>query len=375
MDSIKGILVGIVLFVVAFPVLFMNEGCAVKTYKSLKEGKGGCVALAEPKVDAANDQKMVHFSGDAVTKEVVKDAELGISETAISLQRKVEVFLWDEIEKSTSKKKVGGSKDTKKTYTYKKVWTDSPDSSEYDSSKFQESQRQKHQNKIALPYRSNTMLATNVTAGEFNLNPSLVGKIQGAKPVKLDAAKLPEAVRSEGKLKGNVFYVGTNIGDPQIGDMKISFAAVPSGQKISVYAQQTGKSLQPYQTEAGDALQRLQMGTHSKEAMFEAAEAENAMKTWIIRLVGFLMMGIGLCLVFKPMSVLADVLPILGSFVGGAFGLIAFAIAFACSTITIAVAWIFYRPLLGVPLLLLGLGVIGFVIFKMVSGKKKAVTA
>ena len=35
MESIKGILVGIVLFVAAFPLLFLNEGCAVKMSRSL----------------------------------------------------------------------------------------------------------------------------------------------------------------------------------------------------------------------------------------------------------------------------------------------------------------------------------------------------
>ncbi len=35
MESIKGVLVGLALFIAAFPVLFMNEGCAVKTARDL----------------------------------------------------------------------------------------------------------------------------------------------------------------------------------------------------------------------------------------------------------------------------------------------------------------------------------------------------
>lgn len=37
-DSIKGILFSIILFIVAFPLLWWNEGNSVKTYRSLKEG-------------------------------------------------------------------------------------------------------------------------------------------------------------------------------------------------------------------------------------------------------------------------------------------------------------------------------------------------
>ncbi|WP_339136467.1 MAG: hypothetical protein WGN25_01115 [Candidatus Electrothrix sp. GW3-4] len=38
--AIKGIIFGFILFIIAFPLLFWNEGRAVKTYKTLKEGGG-----------------------------------------------------------------------------------------------------------------------------------------------------------------------------------------------------------------------------------------------------------------------------------------------------------------------------------------------
>src|SRR5436190_1615354 len=40
MSSIKSVLVGLVLFLAAFPLLFWNEGNAVRTAKSLEEGGG-----------------------------------------------------------------------------------------------------------------------------------------------------------------------------------------------------------------------------------------------------------------------------------------------------------------------------------------------
>ena len=44
MESIKSVLVGFVFFIASFPLLFWNEGRAVQTAKSLKEGLGAVVS-------------------------------------------------------------------------------------------------------------------------------------------------------------------------------------------------------------------------------------------------------------------------------------------------------------------------------------------
>ena len=46
--------------------------------------------------------------------------------------------------------------------------------------------------------------------------------------------------------------------------------------------------------------------------VFKAAEDENAMLTWILRGLGFLMIWGGFGAIFKPISVLADVIPLFG---------------------------------------------------------------
>ena len=97
--------------------------------------------------------------------------------------------------------------------------------------------------------------------------------------------------------------------------------------------------------------------------MFATARTNNAIMTWLIRLGGFIVMFIGLGMVFKPLSVLADVLPILGDIVEIGTGLVAGVIAFFCSLVTIAIAWIFYRPVLGI-LLLVGAGALIFWLVK-----------
>ena len=103
--------------------------------------------------------------------------------------------------------------------------------------------------------------------------------------------------------------------------------------------------------------------------MFAPARTNNAIMTWLIRIGGFLMMFFGLSMVFKPLSVLADVLPILGDLVEMGMGFVAGVIALICSIITIAVSWIFFRPVLGIILLVIAGTLIGLLIKKMVAAK------
>ena len=96
MESIKGVLVGLILFIAAFPVLWMNEGCAIKTAKGLDEGVKVVTSVKADAVDPANNGKEVHMTGSAVTDEVLADKNFGISQKCIKLIRNVEMFQWKE---------------------------------------------------------------------------------------------------------------------------------------------------------------------------------------------------------------------------------------------------------------------------------------
>ena len=93
------------------------------------------------------------------------------------------------------------------------------------------------------------------------------------------------------------------------------------------------------------------------------------MLTWLVRIGGFLLMFFGISMVLKPLSVLADVLPILGNIVEIGNGLVAGIVALVCSLVTIAIAWIFYRPVLAIILLAIAAGGI-FLLWKKRQAKK-----
>jgi len=363
-NSIMGVLIGIVLSLAAFPVLFWNEGRAVQTAKSLDEGQGAVVSVSADKVDQANEGKLVHISAKAVTDETLTDEVFGVSLQAIRLNRNVNMYQWEEKSKSRTKKKIGGGTETITEYTYHKTWSDSV----IDSSGFKETSG--HENPTAKPYESETFVAKNVTAGAFKLTASLVGSIRNNQPLKADAEQLPQELKEELKPHSDGYYIGENPGTPAIGDARLKWVQTPFTD-VSVIAQQVGQTFEPYQTKAGDALNILEVGTMSAEQMFKLAHERNKMMTWLLRGAGFGMMLIGFALIMKPLSVIADVIPIAGDIVGAGTFLVAVVGSLALSAGTVGVAWIFYRPLIGAPLLAGTVILLGFLIVKG-RGRKKA---
>ena len=70
-----------------------------------------------------------------------------------------------------------------------------------------------------------------------------------------------------------------------------------------------------------------------------------------------------------PLTVLADIIPFLGSIVGAGTKFIAGVLAFVLSTTIIAVGWFAFRPLLGISLVVLAVGLIVWLVIR--NNKKK----
>ena len=349
--AIKGIFVGGIMVIAAFPLLFWNEGRAVTTAKSLDEGRGAVVTTASDKVDPAKEGKLVHTTGRAKSSETLSDPVYGVSATAIALKRKVEMYQWKESSKSETKNKLGGGTETVTTYNYAKEWSESLQ----DSSKFKN--RQGHSNPASLPQKSEKWTAGKVTLGAYTLTPSQAGQISGDEPVKAAVPLSNSDTSRPIREHGTGLYAGQNPEQPQVGDLRITFTQVGESD-VTIVAKQLGNSFEPFRAKAGSTVDLQRKGIASADEMFVAAKESNAVMTWILRAAGFILMAIGFGMIFKPLAILASVLPILGDIVGAGIGIIAFLMASLLSLITIAIAWIFYRPLLGIALLVLAGGAI-----------------
>ena len=368
MDSIKSVVFGLILFVAAFPLLFWNEGRAVRRAKTLETGAKQVITVKADAVVPSNEGKLVHLTGLATTDEILSDSEFGVATRAIKLERKVLMYQWKQTSESKTRKKIGGGEETTTEYKYDKVW--SPEV--IDSNDFKHPEG--HANPNSMEFKSAKQTAQNVTLGAFALSPSLVEEIDKTTPLAVTEstfAKLPKDMRERIKVVSGEYYKGRNPAEPQVGDLRISFDYV-GPTTVSVVSRQVGNTFEPFTTDTGN-LELLQIGTFSADSMFKQAQQENVFMTWILRLVGFIMMMIGITMVFKPLTVMADVLPILGDILGLGIGIFAGIVAFALSLLTIAIAWVFYRPLIGIPLLIIAVGLI--VVFIVIGRKKKAAAA
>lgn len=364
--SFKGLLFGLILFLGAFPLLFWNEGRAIKRYQTLKEGEGAVISVAPDRVDPAYQGRLVHLSGNAETGQTLTDGTFAVSLIALRLKRTVEMYQWKENKSTRTEKNAGGGEKKVTTYSYSRVWS----SSLIRSSGFK--RRNGHENPGSMPFPSQTRNATTVTVGAFRLSPALIQEIDNWKPVAMDAASpVPAALGSQGMIHGDGYYRGEDPGNPAIGDVRISFKAVYPGP-VSLIAAQQGGSFAPYATKNGGTINLLQTGTHSAVDMFKTAHFHNRLLTWGLRAGGVLMMFIGLTLLLKPLSVFADVIPLIGNIVEAGSGLIAFVLALFFSFMVMGVAWIFYRPVLGVSLMGTGTALVVWLIWRRKKAGKAA---
>lgn len=147
--------------------------------------------------------------------------------------------------------------------------------------------------------------------------------------------------------------------EAQIGDMRVQWSFVAPQRTISLVAVQVNNTFEPYTAEdGGGEVDLLTDGVKSAKAMFNDAKSANTMMTWIFRVAGFFAMFIGLSMLVAPLEVICDVLPFLGNIVGAVSKGVCFVIALVISLLDIALAWLFYRPVIGIILLAAVAGVI-----------------
>ena len=385
-NSFKGIGTGFLLLIAGTVLLWWNEGRAVKTTRMLNRAEK--VAIEMPDINSVNPEfegKLVHATGAAVTNDILIDNLFGIKENAVKLDRKVEYYQVRETSSSTTKDKIGGGQETTTTYDYKEGWS----SVRINSSEFKDA-KYRGVNFVLCDAESDNWTAENVTFGAYRLPKELISSISGDKPVELNlsedllktinaaagAAKkdtsrtLVEAVTGDLKyvhVKDNVLYIGQSSMNPQVGDVKITFTKVLPGD-VSILAKVAGDSFTKHTDKNGKSLETLSMGTKAMDEMFASEHSSNKMWTWILRILGFFLVAGGLKGIFEIVITILKVIPFIANIVNLATNIVLNVVAFAWTVIVIALAWVYYRPVLGILLLAIAIGAL---IFFAGKGKDK----
>jgi hypothetical protein len=361
--SFVGVLIGLALIIGSVVLLFWNEGRAVATAKSLREGAAAVIDVPSDNINSANESKLIHVTGDTAVTDSIADPLFNISEAALRLRRNIQVFEWKEKKESKKRDKVGGGSETTTTYSYEKVW--SPDLTK--SSGFKSPDDHRNPAKLEVPKKE--FVAKDATLGQFKLTAEIIAMIPGDETLAATDKQLANVspdFDSQLKVEGDEFYLGADPANPEIGDEKISFTVLRPGT-VSVVAAQTKHSFTPYTTQNGREIELVEAGNVPAAQMFAHAQAANRTLTWILRAAGFAAMFFGGMLLLGPISALAHILPFLGSLVEMGFAIVAFFISAILSMLVIATAWMVYRPVLGVLLIAAAIGC--FVLLKRLHNK------
>jgi hypothetical protein len=361
-SSLVGVLIGIVLLPCAIFLLSWNEGRAVTAATGLKRGLSTIVEVSADTVNPQNNLKLVYLNGILSGATPAVDPWNKLSANGLlRLQRRVEMYQWLERESETTSNNIGGSQTTQKTYTYSLGWAETA----VNSAQFKVPAG--HQNP-AMPLKSQTFDANPVKIGAFTLDKSLVQDLTNFEPLET-LTQAPAGYR----VLGNLVYKGVNPDQPVLGDVRVTYSAI-AAQTYSIAAQQNNSTLTIYQDAKNDyKIALIEPGVVSAQKLFADQASTEKMITWACRIGGFLLLLIGFNLIMGPLAMLVAFLPFLQGLVGAGTFFIALGLAIPITLITIAIAWIASRPLIGGGILLLAVAAAWMI--RSVAIKKKSTTA
>ena len=406
-NSFKAIGTGFILFCIGTALLWWNEGRTVKTEKMLEEVGGSYVEMENPnKKDASLDGELICGSALATTEDSLSDNQFGVGAKAIALHRRVEYYQWVEDSKESSEDKLGGKEVTTTTYTYSKKWVSQPiESSEFKDPAYQ------NKNTVLTTVEESEQYAENVKFGAYQLNETLIHQISSREGLDLnisedmlnqldksaqtayerfygvkksakqtveqlaettvlsDSAKavadslkavndsiIKNAVNKKDleyvHLAGNVLYFGRVPGSPEVGDVRVTFEKVVPA-KVTVMAVVDGDSFKSFKAKNGKRFQRLVMGKKSGDEIIDIEKETNNMLLWVFRIFGVMLVIGGLKGIFGFLETILKVVPFIANIFGWGVGVVCTILGLVWSLIIIAIAWLFYRPILGITLLVI----------------------
>ena len=421
--SFKAIGSGILLFCIGTGLLWWNEGRMVKTAKMLEEAGGSYVEMENPnKKDASLEGELICGTALATTEDSLSDSQFGVGAKAIALHRKVEYYQWVEHSDEKKEDKLGGKEVTTTTYTYSKKWVSSPvESAEFKDPAYQ------NKNTILTTVEGADQYAENVKFGAYKLSETLIHMISSREGLNLaisedllkeldknaqtayerfygvkksaqqTAAQQPTetAVISDSakavadSLKavndsiiknavnkkdfeyvhqaGNVLYFGRVPGSPEVGDVRVTFEQVVPA-KVTVMAVVDGETFKAFKAKNGKRFQTLVMGKKTGDEIIEAEDESNGFWLWVWRGIGTLLVIGGLNGIFGFIETILKFVPFIAGIFGWGVSVVCTIVGIVWSLIVIAVAWLFYRPVLGITLLVIS----GFLIWVFAfKGKDK----
>ena len=383
-SSFKAILWGIILVWISIWLLAWNENRYVKTKAGINEWNKVVQETISTQINPDLEEKEVHLYGElASNEEILQDNTFWIVTNDLKLKRTVEMYQWYEDEHEECHDNYWWNEDCTTTYTYDTKWSnDAISSSDFYS-------RNGHENPSTWEYESNERIKEPITLWVYTLNSVFVNQLTDYKTINLSEQNItiPEKYRwtieeisqtdeettveennnsylywdsqeenntttistshERFHVNGDHIYIWLDPAKPTVWDLKITFSSVKPST-VSIVWKQIGNELTTYTTSNGTTIAYLEQWNVSADDMFLHAQQANKQITWILRLIWLLLMYCGFAAIFKFIETLAKVIPFLAKIIWVWTGIIALGLTLIVWFITIGIAWLVVRPIIGI---------------------------
>lgn len=341
--SIFGAFIGIILLLGSIVLEGWNEGRAVNADRALQQGDKSVISLNPEMSEPSNNGKLVYLTGEIKTDKPLTDDLFGIKLDALVLKRISEKYQWHEHE---SHRTHGSQKEYH--YTYDKNWSERL----INSSNFRNPAG--HQNPRSYYAEPATLVSNDAKIGKYTLDTSIIEKLNKFEKHRINSdAAIPQSVDGAEKVSvhDGAYYLGQNPAAPKVGDERVLFKFIPAKGIYSVIGRQADFSIQKYTAPNGTEIARIESGNVPSHVMFQHAEQENNMTTWMFRALGVVLMFIAFLLISGPLLALVEWIPFLGDLASFGAAILSACLSLSISLVTIGISWIAYRPILAVLLI------------------------
>ncbi|XP_014475217.1 PREDICTED: transmembrane protein 43 homolog isoform X2 [Dinoponera quadriceps] len=352
-ESWLTVIIGSIMFAIGMCLLFWNEGKAVRVAYSLNEALHNIVVVSNPLALLPDYQgRLVYLSGHLQVLEPLTEPDYGIVMSSVKLKRRVQMYQWVEIEEEES---FGGATEDEKHYYYTTEWKDKL----VDSDHFYI--RTGHHNPKEMSIKSQLQIADEVKIGAFTFGVELKKKFTDF--VEVTSDERPE--RKDIKMHSGLYYHSADLWNPQVGDIRIQFSyAGKSGEVYTVVGLLEKDVIKPYYTQQGEEILLQRKHKISVDQMFHLEHKHNYWRTWYIRVLGWLVL-------FVAATCLANILKTIilnSTFLCGIIAVesLTLSVSMFISFLVIGIAWVWYRPMIGLCLTLMS--IVPFIYSRLTSG-------
>ncbi len=305
-------LFGVLALLGAMVLLWTNEGRVNLADVAVKSKP-----VSADVIDPANEGAFVSVTGRLDTAVPTTDDLYLRQAEFIQVKRWVEMYAWVEKEESD---------DNSTSYNYELTWTNDPRPAEEFNSP------DGHRNP-PLPVENATFTAVSATLGAFQIDTQQM-ELPRPEPLVLSFQNVLEGPY---RISEEYLFEGKGaLQNPKLGDVRVSFTAVPAGITATVFGVQTRQGFAPYDYRGRAKLYRILAG--SQADAIKQLDTEYKIMLWGFRVIGFFAMWLGFGLLVSPLTALLRFIPVLGNLGRKAIGALTFVLALLLSLIIIIIS-------------------------------------